>query len=219
MSQAPTLTEEERNAAAETLAGVTRAVYEFILKNHYRTPAAISAAVKMPVSQVDGALAALASAGLAEATPSKAGVLWRPARGDCLLWLWATHPMLPQALEVMAAWRCRYVTSGVWVKRTARGKLGFGTGYRLRSASEPFLIGTFGNPESTRSIRTVIEGPLRDHSEKPDEAYAAAERMMPGAFRADLFSKRTRPGWDAWGAGAGAPDAKYQSTDEKEQAA
>ena len=53
--------------------------------------------------------------------------------GDALLWLWATHPMLPAALEVMAAWRARFVTSGVWVKRTARGKLGFGAGYRLRS--------------------------------------------------------------------------------------
>lgn len=144
------------------------------------------------------------------------------ARGDCLLWLWATHPMLPQALEVMAAWRCRFVTSGVWVKRTAHGKLGFGTGYRLRSASEPFLIGTFGNPLTTRSVRTVIEGPLRAHSEKPDEAYAAAERMSPAAFRADIFSRRTRPGWDAWGFEAGALDAKYadhQHTDEKEKAA
>lgn len=144
------------------------------------------------------------------------------ARGDCLLWLWATHPMLPQALDVMAAWRCRFVTSGVWVKRTARGKLGFGTGYRLRSASEPFLLGTFGNPATLPVVRTAIEGPRRDHSEKPDEAYAAAERMMPMAFRADLFSKRTRSGWDAWGDETGAHDHKYtdnQLTEEKEKAA
>jgi len=45
------------------------------------------------------------------------------ARGDCLLWLWATHPMLPQAIETMDAWGFTYVTSGSWVKTTKHGKL------------------------------------------------------------------------------------------------
>jgi N6-adenosine-specific RNA methylase IME4 len=45
----------------------------------------------------------------------------------------------------------------------------------------------------------VIEGPIREHSRKPDEAYAEAEKMVPNVARADLFSRRTRPGWDAWG--------------------
>lgn len=138
------------------------------------------------------------------------------ARGDALLWLWATHAMIPQALAVMAAWRARFVTSGVWVKRTARGKLGFGTGYRLRSASEMFLIGTWGNPETCPVVRTVIEGPLREHSRKPEGAYAAAERLMPRAHRCDLFSRASRPGWESWGDEAGKFD---QQTDEKEKAA
>lgn len=43
-------------------------------------------------------------------------------------------------------------------------------------------------------------GPVREHSRKPDEAYAAAEAMMPQAMnRADLFSRQVRPGWTAWG--------------------
>lgn len=129
-------------------------------------------------------------------------------RGDCILWLWATHPMLPQAIDVMKAWRFNYVTSGVWVKRTKKGKLGFGTGYRLRCASEPFLIGTLGNPETVKNIRTVVEGPLREHSRKPDEAYDTAERMFPGALRRlDLFSRESRLGWDTWGNEAGKFDA------------
>ena len=138
------------------------------------------------------------------------------ARGDALLWLWATHPMLPQALEVMAAWGARYVTSGVWVKKTRTGKLAFGAGYRLRSASEPFLLGTWGNPETVPVVRTAIEGLAREHSRKPEEAFAEAERLMPRAFRCELFSRATRPGWDAWGAEAGKFD---QQTDEKEKAA
>lgn len=121
------------------------------------------------------------------------------AKPDCLLWLWATHPMIDQQIHLMRVWGFRFVTSGCWVKRTARGGLAFGTGYRLRSASEPFLLGTIGNPKTTRSIRTVIEGRVREHSRKPDEAYSAAEALMPGARRADLFARQRRPGWDAWG--------------------
>lgn len=118
---------------------------------------------------------------------------------DCTLWLWATHPMVDQQIEVIRRWGFRFVTSGAWVKRTATGKLAFGTGYRLRSASEPFLLATNGNPETAKNIRSVVEGPVREHSRKPDEAYAEAERMMPHARRADLFSRQSRPGWDSWG--------------------
>lgn len=125
------------------------------------------------------------------------------AAPNCLLWLWGTHPMWPQAKAVMDAWGFQYKTHGVWVKRTARGRLGFGTGYILRSASEPFLIGTLGKPKNARTVRTVIEGLLREHSRKPDEAYNAAEALMPHARRLELFSRETRPGWDAWGHEAG----------------
>jgi N6-adenosine-specific RNA methylase IME4 len=126
------------------------------------------------------------------------------ARGDALLWLWATHPMLPQALDVMAAWGFTFSTSGVWVKTTCTGKLSFGTGYVLRSASEPFLIGRVGRPRTARTVRTVIQAPAREHSRKPDEAYAAAEVLaIDAARRADLFSRESRPGWSAWGHEAG----------------
>ena len=122
------------------------------------------------------------------------------AADDCLLWLWATNPMLPQALDVMAAWGFTYKTGGHWSKRNpATGKLSFGTGYILRCAGEPFLIGTRGSPKITRSTRSVIEGRAREHSRKPDEAFSAAERLMPHARRIELFSRQHRPGWTVWG--------------------
>jgi N6-adenosine-specific RNA methylase IME4 len=121
------------------------------------------------------------------------------AAENCLLWLWATNPMLPQALEVMAAWGFSFTTSGTWVKRTKHGKIAFGTGYVLRCASEPFLIGRRGDPKCARTVRSVIEGPVRAHSQKPDEAFAAAEKLMPEARRIEVFSRTTRPGWVAWG--------------------
>lgn len=121
------------------------------------------------------------------------------AAPDCLLWLWATNPMLPQALETLAAWGFAYSTAGVWVKRTRTGRLAFGTGYRLRCSHEPFLIATRGKPRNTRAVRSVVEGLVREHSRKPEEAFAAAEALMPDARRVELFSRARRPGWDVWG--------------------
>ncbi len=121
------------------------------------------------------------------------------ASKDCVLWLWALNPMLPQALEVMAAWGFTFKTAGHWVKRGASGKLAFGPGYILRGAGEPFLIGTVGRPEFANNVRSVIEGPRREHSRKPDEAFAAAEKLVPNVRRLELFSREARPGWDVFG--------------------
>tara|TARA_R110002126_G_scaffold290704_4_gene448325 strand:+ start:22165 stop:22746 length:582 start_codon:yes stop_codon:yes gene_type:complete len=121
------------------------------------------------------------------------------AAPDCLLWLWATNPMLDQAFEVMNAWGFKFKTAGHWSKKTKHGKQAFGGGYILRCAGEPFLIGTIGNPKTTKSVRSVIEGPVRDHSRKPEEAFEAAERLMPDAWRCELFSRQRRKGWDVMG--------------------
>lgn len=123
---------------------------------------------------------------------------------DGVVCMMATHPMIDQQIELgRRAWGLRFVTSGVWVKRTKHGKLGFGTGYRLRSASEPFLIFVNGDPSTAKDVRTVIEGPLREHSRKPDEMYREMERLAGDVRRIDLFSRQDRAGWDAWGREAG----------------
>ncbi|WP_040545408.1 MT-A70 family methyltransferase [Salipiger bermudensis] len=149
------------------------------------------------------------------------------AARDCLLWLWAINPMLPQALEVLGAWGFTFKTAGTWVKRTKHGRDAFGTGYLLRSSNEPFLLGTRGAPKVTRSTRSTvasyagaaqtveevgktaitIEAELREHSRKPEEAYSAAEALMPQARRIEVFSRSSRPGWSTWGDEAGKFDA------------
>ncbi len=129
----------------------------------------------------------------------KALPMWQLAKPDCVLWLWATAPLLPLALEVMQAWRFRYVTCGTWAKRTRTGKLRWGTGYRFRSTSELMLLGIRGHPKTARNIPSHIDGLAREHSRKPEEAYAYAERMMPHARRAEVFSRQPRPGWEAFG--------------------
>ena len=121
------------------------------------------------------------------------------AAQDCLLWLWTVGPMLPQALDVIAAWGFTFKTHGHWVKQTRNGKQTFGTGYILRNAGEPFLIATRGAPKTARTVRNTIYGLAREHSRKPDECFREAERLMPEVQRLELFSRQRRSGWKVWG--------------------
>jgi N6-adenosine-specific RNA methylase IME4 len=125
----------------------------------------------------------------------------RLASGDCLLFMWATAPMLQDAFSVMEAWGFRTVTAGAWAKQSSTGKKwAFGTGYALRSACEFFLIGAIGKPELvSRSERNLIVAPTRGHSRKPDEQYDLMDALCPNAFGVELFARQTHPGWDAWG--------------------
>jgi N6-adenosine-specific RNA methylase IME4 len=121
------------------------------------------------------------------------------ASANSILWLWAVNPMLPQAIDVMRAVGFTFKTAGTWLKTTKNGKINFGTGYILRGSNEPFLIGTRGSPRTTKSVRSGFTGLIREHSRKPEEAYEAAERLMPDARRLELFSRTDRAGWTSYG--------------------
>ncbi len=136
------------------------------------------------------------------------------ASGDCLLILWSTWPHVPQALRVMNAWGFRYVTGGSWNKRTSGGKTAFGTGYILRSASEPFLVGKIGSPQiASRSCRNLIdadeirddeipdtiEAIRREHSRKPLVMREMVDTLLPRAFACELFAREPWAGHDVWG--------------------
>ena len=97
-------------------------------------------------------------------------------------------------------WGARYVSSGTWVKTTTSGKIAFGTGYSFRNAHEIILLGAFGRPKiASRSVRSVLMAPVREHSRKPEEAYTAARALIPDGRAADIFGRQARPGWDTWG--------------------
>lgn len=125
------------------------------------------------------------------------------AAPDCWLWLWATGAMLPQAIDVLRAWRFTYVTAGWWTKTQKKdpGKVRIGLGHTLRDAGEPFLIGRIGSPKVfDHGIPSTILAPRREHSRKPEIAYSHAERLAhPDAWRLDLFSRQERYGWDCLG--------------------
>jgi N6-adenosine-specific RNA methylase IME4 len=121
------------------------------------------------------------------------------ARGDCLLLLWSTTCLIPRAIAVMESWGFAYKSEIVWRKVTKNGKPRMGTGYRVRSMHEPVLLGTLGNPEH-KPFPSVFDGVAREHSRKPQSFYDLVERCAPKlSFRADVFSRETRAGWDSFG--------------------
>lgn len=119
---------------------------------------------------------------------------------DCACVMWATAPMLPEALEVMAAWGFTFKTAAAWAKQSKTGaKWAFGTGYIFRSAAEFILVGTRGEPKvRSRSIRNLIVAPVREHSRKPDETHAMCEALFDGPYL-ELFGRQRRAGWIVWG--------------------
>lgn len=121
------------------------------------------------------------------------------AQRDCLLLLWATAPMLPQALATMRAWNFTYKSNIVWRKTTASGKTRMGTGYWARSMHEQVLIGCIGKPRKFSALPSHFDGVAREHSRKPEEFYNLVERHTKGARRLDLFSRERREGWASWG--------------------
>lgn len=119
------------------------------------------------------------------------------AAADCVLFLWATVPMLPQALEVMAAWGFAYKSSAVWVKDRA------GTGYWFRNQHEFLLVGTKGKvpaPAEGEQWSSVISAPVGKHSTKPEASLELVEHYFPTLPKIELNRRGpARKGWDAWG--------------------
>jgi N6-adenosine-specific RNA methylase IME4/ParB-like chromosome segregation protein Spo0J len=108
---------------------------------------------------------------------------------DCILWLWTTNSHLPHAFSILDGWGFSYKTMLTWVKDR------MGTGEWLRGRSEHCLLAVRGRPTiNLTNQTTVIEGPLREHSRKPESFYQLVESLCPGS-KVELFAREARPGW------------------------
>lgn len=117
---------------------------------------------------------------------------------DCVLFMWACNPMIPQALEVITAWGFTFKTVAfTWAKQSTTGaKWHMGLGYWTRQNTEQCFLATRGKPKvQAHDVRQLLISPRREHSRKPDEQYAAIERLTTGN-RVELFARHRRDGWD-----------------------
>ena len=123
-----------------------------------------------------------------------------PAADDCVLFMWAIDPMLPQAFKLINGWGFTYKTVAfTWAKINVSGKDPIGGGYWTRANPEMCLLATRGKPKRIdKGVRQLVMAPRREHSRKPDEVYDGIERLVAGPYL-EMFARQTRPGWDAWG--------------------
>jgi N6-adenosine-specific RNA methylase IME4 len=119
------------------------------------------------------------------------------AADDSVLFLWATVPMLPQALQVMSAWGFTYRSHLIWKKDR------IATGYWFRNAHELLLVGSKGNipaPAIGTQWASIVEAPVTRHSAKPERFLEMIEQYFPTLPKIELNRRGLRrQGWDGWG--------------------
>ena len=140
------------------------------------------------------------------------------AAKDCALFMWATDPMLPQALELMAAWGFAFKTvafnwvklkKGADAKRVKDDPFFTGLGYWTRANPELCLLGTRGKPKRrSKAVRRLVVSERREHSRKPDEIYDRIELLVDGPYL-ELFARESRGRWDAIGDQVNDPVSRY----------
>lgn len=112
---------------------------------------------------------------------------------DAALFLWATVPLLDEAIEVLRAWGFQYKTALFW------DKVRYGMGFWFRGQVEVCLVGVRGKcPPFRCQQRNIIVEQSERHSRKPDRFWELIEpiAMTP---RVELFAREERPGWNRWG--------------------
>jgi N6-adenosine-specific RNA methylase IME4 len=122
---------------------------------------------------------------------------------NALLFIWVTFPILPQGLETIQAWGFKYTTIAFnWVKKN-RNATGWymGLGNYTRANSEICLIGKKGKglPVLSHAVPQILDMPLSEHSEKPDEARKRIIQLVGDLPRIELFARTKIHGWDTFG--------------------
>lgn len=141
---------------------------------------------------------------LAELAALPVGKLAAP--GGCALFLWATGPLLPEALELMRTWGFAYKgIAFAWTKTNRRsGGLFWGMGAYTRANAELCLLGVTPGYKATEHVRShrvhqVLQTPVGRHSAKPPETRERIVELLGDVPRIELFARGKASGWDAWG--------------------
>lgn len=116
------------------------------------------------------------------------------AADDCHLWLWTTNAFLEAGFDVMRAWGFKYLAPIHWAKPS-------GIGSYFIHRTQTILFGyrkACRFPLRRYAPNIFSSGNPARHSEKPEEAFSLIEAVSPGP-RLELFARRARPGWTAWG--------------------
>jgi len=118
---------------------------------------------------------------------------------SCVLYLWATSPLLDEIFKVIEAWGFEYKTSMIWDK--VKHNMGFYASIR----HEILLIAGKGKSKpddasAANQTDSVYVEERGEHSKKPEYFYTMIEKHHPNKMkRIELFARQKRKGWDNWG--------------------
>lgn len=113
----------------------------------------------------------------------------------CHLHMWATaNGFLFDAKQIVESWGFRIVGNFVWCKPE------IGRGHYWRQSHEILLTAVQSDADGfdDLGLRSWIEAPRGNHSEKPGLIRELLERASPGP-RLELFARKGAPGWFSWG--------------------
>lgn len=117
-------------------------------------------------------------------------------KDDCVLFIWATSPLLEKSFTVINAWGFSYRASFIW------DKIKHNVGHYNSVRHEFLLIATRGKgtPENVKLFDSVqsIERSGK-HSEKPNQFREIIETLYPDRKKIELFAREKVKGWDVWG--------------------
>lgn len=136
-----------------------------------------------------------------------------------VLFMWATSPRLDFAVRCIEEWGLHYRgVAFVWVKTRQDGAIIGAQGVRpsiVKPTCEFVLAAStkqFGRPLplAAENVAQTILAPRRGHSSKPDEVQERIEALYPANTKVELFARRRRNGWDAWGNQLPSPEMVVQ---------
>ena len=118
------------------------------------------------------------------------------AEKDCRLFLWTTNKYLPDAFDVLKAWKFEYKQTIVWHKKGNPSPWG---GSVAPNHAEYLLVAVRGNPPRKDMLKTnVFAINVKRHSKKPD-AFIDYIEMVSDPPYLEMFSRAARLGWHVWG--------------------
>lgn len=109
------------------------------------------------------------------------------AATDSCLFMWATYPLLPEALELGEAWGFEYKTLAFqWIKVHTNGRPILGLGHWTRGNTEPVLLFVRGKykRQGPKDISQLVITARGEHSAKPPEVRSRIESLCGGGGRA-----------------------------------
>jgi len=124
------------------------------------------------------------------------------AADNAHLYLWTTNGFIEQAHGLARDWGFAVKTVLTWTKVKPDGTVSMKTGYYFRGATEHVLFCVRGSLklQTTEAFPTGFLWPRTPHSVKPESFFDLVEKVSPGPYL-EIFARRRRLGWDAWGDG------------------